>query len=87
MGLGVFFAIKKLNKQKGKKEDVYLKEFNEGKILIPIDKRDFENFDKFKEDVKDDKIIKKQLDEIDKDFENREFTTGKSENKTIEAQQ
>lgn len=49
------------------------KEFSEGNILMPIDKRDFENLRQFKKDTANIPHIQKHLDNLDEDFKNRKF--------------
>lgn len=64
-------ALKKL-KEKIKKDNNKLdQEFKDGKILLPIDKRDFSDFKEFKEKTKGIKKInvKLQDDKLKEDFE------------------
>lgn len=66
-------AFKKLKKDKSKDQEKIDKQFEDGKILLPIDKRDFEDLDEFKEKTSHIKSVKKQLDNIDNDFKKLEF--------------
>lgn len=65
-----FFGL--INKRKDSINE-YDKEFEEGKVLVPIDKRDFEDFDGFKEKVRDIPVLYNQIKTINKDFKEREF--------------
>ena len=66
-------AFKVLKKDKSKDQENIDKEFEEGNIILPIDKKDFENLDEFKEKTSHIKSVKKELDNIDKDFDKLEF--------------
>lgn len=66
-------AIKKLKQDKSKFQEKLDKEFEDGKILLPIDKMDFKGLEEFKEKTCHIKSIKKQLDDIDKDFNKLNF--------------
>lgn len=66
-------AFKKLKKDKSKEQEKIDKEFEDGKILLPIDKRDFEDLDEFKKNTSHIKSVKNQLDSIENDFEKLEF--------------
>lgn len=82
--VGVKFSLKKLNKDKSKKEEEYEKEFSEGNIIMPIDKRDFENLDEFKDKTSHLNNIKETIENLDKDFENYEpIKECKKENENI----
>ncbi len=74
---GIRFALKKLKRDESKLIDEYDKEVEEGKILMPIDKRDFEDIEEFKEKTKKITKIQSQLKSIDKDFEKLKFVTEK----------
>lgn len=80
VGYAIYKANKKFNKLDLKKEEEIEKEFNEGKILLPIDKRDFENMDEFESKTSHIESINKKIKSIDKDFEElkfKDFSTNK----------
>ena len=68
----VRFIIRKIKKVDPELEEAE-KEFEEGKILLPVDKRDFEDLEDFKEKTKHIPKIKEKLDTLDKDFEEWEI--------------
>lgn len=78
-GFGVRFALKKIKQTESKLMNEYDKEFEEGKILMPIDKRDFEDLDEFKEKTKDISKIKNKVESLDEDFEDLKFVTEKKD--------
>ena len=84
--IGVKFSMKKLNKDKLKKQEEYEEEFLKGNILVPIDKRDFENLDEFKEKTNHLPTVKETLKNLDKDFEGFEsvLKENKKENENIQ---
>lgn len=76
---GARFAIKRLNVVQLAKVTQYDKEFEEGKVLLPIDKRDFENFEEFKKQTDKVKVIKEKMETMDQDFEDLNFIIDKKE--------
>lgn len=78
-GFGVRFALKKLKKDDLKNISEYDKEFEEGKVLLPIDKRDFEDLDEFKEKTKDIPKIQDKLESLNQDFKDLKFVTEKKD--------
>lgn len=76
---GGYKANEKLKKNKKKLQDDIQREFDEGKILLPIDKRDFENLNEFKENTSHIKSVQEKLDSIDEDFSNLDFKCGGEE--------
>lgn len=70
------FIIKKAIKIKKKTKETYAgveEEFESGKILLPIDKRDFEDLEEFKEKTKHIPKIRKKLETLEEDFNKLEF--------------
>ncbi len=80
IGIGIYFALKKHKKKKKIDEDNLLKEFEEGKIILPIDKRDFKDFKDFKEKTKHIESVKDKFETIDTDFEKFKFIVERDEN-------
>ena len=78
-GYGLYRANNKITAFNKKKLVDVEQEFEDGKILLPIDKRDFEDFNSFKNKTSHIKIIDKKVKTIDKDFNDLEFKTHKNE--------
>ncbi len=79
LAIGFFFMYKKMKVGKDDweklKKKIFKKKispeqeaFNKGQIIFPIDKRDYENIDNFKEDIKGFPKLSKQLGKIDEEF-------------------
>lgn len=78
--IGIYFLFKKMkvgksdlkklkNKIFKKKISPEQKAFDNGEIIFPVDKRDFVDFNNFKEGVKSIEKISNKLEKIDEDFE------------------
>ena len=86
---GLFFVFKKMKVGKSdweklknkfkKKKSPEQQAWENGEIIIPLDKRDYEDISNFKEGIKDNKILSEQLKNIDKEF--KEWTPIKEETK------
>lgn len=74
MKVGKDDGEKLIAKIKKKKLSEFEKEFENNGVIIPCDKRDFEDFDKFKESVKDNKKTMDRLKTIDEDFVQFDYT-------------
>ena len=69
----VFIIIKSKKSAIKKGEELIEKEFEEGKIILPIDKRDFENFKDFKKKTSHIPDISGKIETIKEDFRKFEF--------------
>ncbi len=83
MSVGIFFAVKKVKKQTKINNEKYEKEFRDGKVLMPIDRRDFSDLEEFTKKTKDLHEIQEKIKTLDKDFDELEFIdhTEKDESK------
>ncbi len=73
MFFGIKFALKKLKKQKIHSNNDMVeieKEFEEGNILMPVDKRDFEDIEEFKKHTSQLPEISEQLEDLDRSLKN-----------------
>jgi len=85
LSIGIYFIISKTKFNKSdlkrlkdklfkKKLTEAEKEFNKGNIIFPIDKRDFVEFSKFLDSIKDKKELIIKANNIDKDFKDWDWT-------------
>ena len=70
---GTKYLSKKIKKKQENLQEEIEKEFKEGKIVLPIDKRDFENFKEFEDKTKNIKKVNDNLKNMEKDFDKFEM--------------